>query len=71
MIPGPKSQLTTAALVAVILIVVIQLYLFETVLAAVLDGQRGILPGALAVSAVLSLVALLIALKLPFLDRRP
>lgn len=71
MTPGPKSQLTTAALVAVVLIVVIQLYLFETMLAAVLDGQRGVLPGAFAVSAVLTLIALLIALKLPSLDRRP
>lgn len=71
MIPGPKSQLTTAVLVAVILIVVIQLYLFETVLAAVLDGQRGILPGAFAVSAVLTVIVLAIALRLPSLDRRP
>jgi hypothetical protein len=40
------------------------------VLEAVLDGQRGVLPGALIVSAVLSAVALFLAFKAPTLDRR-
>jgi len=39
------------------------------VLEAVLDGQRGALTGALAVSAVLSAVALFLAFKAPTLDQ--
>jgi len=66
-----KSNLTGAALAVILLIVLIQAYLFETVLSAVLDGQRGQLPGALAVSALLSAVALFLAFKAPGLDRRP
>lgn len=65
----PKSQLTAAALGAVALIGLIQLYLFETVLASLLDGHRGLLDGALIVSIVLSLIALYLAFKAPRLDR--
>ncbi len=54
----------------ILLIVLIQAYLFETVLEAVLDGQRGQLPGALAVSALFSAVALYLAFKAPGLDER-
>jgi predicted Co/Zn/Cd cation transporter (cation efflux family) len=46
-----------------LLILAIQLYLFETVLGAVLDGQRGILPGSFFVSLALTAVALLLAFK--------
>ncbi len=71
MSPSPKSQLASAALGLVLVVVLVQLYLFETVLSAVLDGQRGLLPGAFAVSALLSGLALWLALKLPSLDREP
>ena len=47
--PG-KSQLTGAAMAVILLIVLVQAYLFETVLGAVLDGQRLALPGAFGVS---------------------
>lgn len=67
---SPRSQLSIAALVLVLVVVIVQLYLFETVLAAVLDGQRGIVWGAFAVSAALSCTALWIAMKLPSLDRK-
>ena len=70
MMPQPKSHLTGAALAVVLLIVLIQAYLFETVLEAVLDGQRQAIPGALIVSAILSAVALFLAFKAPGLDRR-
>ena len=60
--PG-KSQLTGAAMAVVLLIVLVQVYLFETVLGAVLDGQRGALPGAFAVSAALTGIALALAFK--------
>ena len=66
-----KSNLTGAALAVILLIVLIQAYLFETVLSAVLDGQRGQLLGALAVSALLTAVALFLAFKAPGMDRRP
>lgn len=71
MTPSPTSQLTTAALVLVLVLALVQLYLFETVLSAVLDGQRGLLPGAFAVSLSLTAVALAIAYVLPALDRKP
>jgi hypothetical protein len=66
----PSGHFTGAALAVILLIVLIQAYLFETVLGAVLDGQHAQLPGALAVSAVLSAVALWLAFKAPGLDRR-
>ena len=65
-----KATFTGAALAVILLIVLIQAYLFDTVLGAVLDGQRGQLPGALAVSAVLAAVALFLAFKAPGLDGR-
>lgn len=64
-----RTQMTGAALVFAVLVVAIQLYLFETVLGSVLDGERRLLPGAFAVSAVLSAVALYLAFKAPDLDR--
>lgn len=67
----PKAQLNGPLLLGLLLIALIQLYLFETVLGALLDGQRGMLPGALAVSAVLSAIALYLAYLAPRLDREP
>ena len=66
-----RTLFTGAALVLILLIVLIQAYLFETVLGAVLDGSRGLLPGAFAVSAVLTAFALFLAFKAPGLDGRP
>jgi hypothetical protein len=57
------SQLTGAAMAVILLIVLIQVYLFETVLGAVLDGQRRLLPGAFGVSLALTAVALVLAFK--------
>jgi len=71
MTPPGRRHLTGAALAVILLIVLIQAYLFETALEAVLDGQRGQLPGALAVSAALTAAALFLAFKAPGLDRRP
>ena len=65
----PKAHLAGAALVAGLFILAIQLYLFETVLGSVLDGQRSLLPGAFLVSLALSAVALFLAFKMPNLDR--
>jgi len=65
----PKSQLTSAALGGAILIVLIQVYLFETVLGAVLDGQHSLLTGAFVVSTALSAVALYLAFKAPRIDK--
>ena len=42
----PKSQLSLAAFGLVLVIVLIQVYLFETVLSSVLDGHRNLLTGA-------------------------
>lgn len=65
-----RSVFTGAALAVVLLIVLIQTYLFETVLGAVLDGQRGMLAGAFAVSLLLTAVALGLAFKAKDLDTR-
>ena len=70
MMPSGKAHLTGAAMAMVLLAVLIQAYLFETVLEAVLDGQRGALPGAWIVSALLSAIALFLAFKAPTLDQR-
>jgi len=67
----PKSQLSLAAFGLVLVIVLIQVYLFETVLSSVLDGHRNLLTGALVVSALLSGITLWIAYKLPTIDRKP
>lgn len=64
----PKAYLSDAALAATLLILAIQLYLFETVLGAVLDGYRAILPGSFFVSLVLTGVALVLAFKAPDLE---
>ncbi|BDU73123.1 DUF6755 family protein [Mesoterricola silvestris] len=65
-----RSVFTGAALAVVLLVVLIQAYLFETVLGAVLDGSRGMLPGAFLVSLALTAVALVLAFKAKDLDNR-
>ena len=57
------SQISGATFAATLFILAIQVYLFETVLGSVLDGVRDLLPGAFAVSLVLSLVALFLAFR--------
>lgn len=64
-----RSRMIGAALGFLLLSLVIQLYLFETVLGSVLDGQRGLLAGAFFVSLALSAVGLFLAFKAPGLDR--
>ena len=64
-----RTTFTGAILAVALLILVIQLYLFETVLGAVLDGERTQLPGAFWVSAILSVAALVLAFKAPAVDR--
>ena len=66
-----RAPLSMAALGVALVIVLIQVYLFETVLSSVLDGHRNLAPGAFAVSALLSAAAVWIALKLPSIDRKP
>ena len=64
----PRTAMTSFALGMGLLILVIQVYLFETVLGSVLDGHRALLGGAFAASIVLTLVALLLAFRAPRLD---
>ncbi len=64
-----KAHLSDAALATALIILAIQLYLFETVLGAVLDGYRAILPGSFFVSLTLTAVALFLAFKAPDLDQ--
>lgn len=66
-----RSHLSDAALVVALLILGIQAYLFETVLQSVLDGQRGLLPGAFGASLVLTTIALVLAFKVPRIDQGP
>ncbi len=58
-----RPPLTGAALAVSLCILAVQVYLFETVLQAHLDGARGALPGAFAVSALLSLLAGFLAFR--------
>lgn len=70
--PTPRrGHLTDAALGVTLLILVVQVYLFETVLQSVLDGQRSPLPGAFAASLLLTVVALIMAFKAPRIDDDP
>jgi hypothetical protein len=59
----PRVRISPAALGVILVLLVIQLYLFETVLGAVMDGQRGILPGAFGVSLALTAIALFLAFR--------
>jgi hypothetical protein len=59
----PRVRISPAALGVILVLLVIQLYLFETVLGAVLDGQRSVLPGAFFVSLALSAISLFLAFR--------
>jgi hypothetical protein len=59
----PRVRISPAALGVILVLLVIQLYLFETVLGAVLDGQRRILPGAFFVSLALTAIGLFLAFR--------
>lgn len=61
--PRRRFHISPAALGVILVLVVIQLYLFETVLGAVLDGQRSVLPGAFGVSLVFTAIALFLAFR--------
>ncbi len=66
-----RSRMARAALGFLLMVAALQLYLFETVLGAVMDGQRGLLPGAFAASLLLTVVALVLAWKIPHVDDAP
>jgi hypothetical protein len=68
--PRP-GQFSDVALVITLLVLISQLYLFETVLQSVLDGHRALLPGAFAASSVLTAVALLLTFKARGIDGGP
>lgn len=61
--------MTSFALGLGLLILIIQVYLFETVLGSVLDGHRSLLAGAFFASLILTLVALVFAFRARNLDR--
>lgn len=60
---SPRVRISPAALGVILVLLVIQLYLFETVLGAVLDGQRSVLPGAFGVSLALTAISLFLAFR--------
>ncbi|GLH72266.1 hypothetical protein GETHLI_07680 [Geothrix limicola] len=59
----PRVRISPAALGVILVLLVIQVYLFETVLGAVLDGQRKVLPGAFGVSLALTAICLFLAFR--------
>ena len=65
---APRTAMTSFVLGMGLLILVIQVYLFETVLGSVLDGHRGLLGGAFAASLLLTLVALALAFRIRNLE---
>lgn len=66
---APRTSMTSFALGIGLLILGIQVYLFETVLGTVLDGNHSTTGWAFVVSLVLSASALFLAFKAPGLDR--
>lgn len=70
-LPPRQGHFSDVAFGVALLILLIQVYLFETVLQSVLDGQRGPLPGAFAASLLLTVVALVLAFKAPRIDDDP
>ncbi len=66
-----QGHFSDTALGFALLVLVIQLYLFETVLQSVLDGHRTLLAGAFFASLALTVVALVLAFKAPRLDDGP
>ncbi len=65
---APRTAMTSFALGMGLLILIIQVYLFETVLGSVLDGHRSLLAGAFVASLLLTLVALVFAFRARDLD---
>lgn len=65
----PRTAMTSSALAMGLLILIIQVYLFETVLGSVLDGHRALLGGAFIASLSLTGVALFLAFLSRGLDR--
>ncbi len=61
--PTSSTRISGAALGVILFLLVIQLYLFETVLGSVLDGQRSVLPGAFGVSLALAAISLFLAFR--------
>jgi hypothetical protein len=68
---APRTAMTSFALGMGLLILVIQVYLFETVLGSVLDGHRGLLGGAFLASFILTIVALVMAFRIRALGDGP
>lgn len=66
---APRTAMTSFALGMGLLILIIQVYLFETVLGSVLDGHRALLGGAFAASILLTAIALALAFRARTLDR--
>ena len=66
---APRTAMTSSALGLGLLILAIQVYLFETVLGSVLDGHRALLGGAFLASLALTGVALFLAFLSRGLDR--
>lgn len=67
----PRTAMTSFVLGMGLLILVIQVYLFETVLGSVLDGHRALLGGAFAASLLLTIVVLALAFRVRNLDDHP
>ena len=65
---APRTAMTSFALGAGLLVLVIQVYLFETVLGSVLDGHRELLAGAFFASLAFTAVTLALAFRAPRLD---
>ncbi|HTL99386.1 MAG TPA: hypothetical protein VL181_11335 [Holophagaceae bacterium] len=64
----PRTAMTSFVLGMGLLILVIQVYLFETVLGSVLDGRRALLGGAFAASLLLTVIALFLAFRIRGLE---
>lgn len=67
----PRTAMTSFALGMGLLILIIQVYLFETVLGSVLDGHRALLGGAFLASLILTIVALVMAFRVRGIDNGP
>ncbi|HZU52606.1 MAG TPA: hypothetical protein VFF77_01820 [Holophagaceae bacterium] len=65
---APRTAMTSFALGMGLLILIIQVYLFETVLGSVLDGHRALLGGAFFASLILTIAALVMAFRARSLD---
>ncbi|MBS1767053.1 MAG: hypothetical protein JST05_06580 [Acidobacteria bacterium] len=65
---APRTAMTSFALGMNLLILIIQVYLFETVLGSVLDGHRSLLAGAFVASIIFTVIALALAFRARSLD---